>query len=255
MTSAYDAFAHFYDLEYRAVSDDFDFYRQFAERCGSPVLELGCGTGRIVTHLARNGLRVTGIDSSPAMLDIARRYVAADPRLARRVHLVEADLRTFDLPRRFRLAICAINSFMHLMTGQDQSACLQRVHHHLAPEGMLIVDLFNPDLALLLEGGGRLMLERVLLDPAGPRMVTKMVSAWVDRAQQINHVTYLYDELAEGGQVRRTVAAISQRYLYRYEMQQLLERNGFAVEHIYGTYDLDNYEPESMKMLFVARRV
>jgi hypothetical protein len=54
--------------------------------------------------------------------------------------------------------------------------------------------------------------------------------------------------------LKRTVAAISQRYLYRYEMELLLEKSGFVVENIYGAYDLDDYGPESMKMIFVARR-
>ncbi len=254
MGTDYDSFARFYDMEYRSVTDDLAFYRQFAERCASPILELGCGSGRIVKHLAQAGLRVTGIDMSLPMLEIARQSLAEEARLERHVHLEQADMRTFALRTRFRMCLCAINSFMHLLTQEDQDACVANVYHHLVPGGLFVVDLFNPDLALLLEGGGRLMLDRLLIDPVTGTLVTKMVSTWVDRAKQVNHVTYLYDELQEDGALKRTVAAISQRYLYRYEMQHLLEKNGFTVENIYGTYDLDDYGPESMKMIFVARR-
>jgi SAM-dependent methyltransferase len=254
MGTDYDSFARFYDLEYRNVSDDLEFYRQFAERCESPILELGCGTGRILAHLARAGFRVTGIDASLPMLALARQHIDQDARLERRVHLEEADMRTFALRTRFRMAFCAINSFMHLMTPQDQAACVANVHRHLTPGGLFIIDIFNPDLALLLEGGGRLMLERMLVDPATSTMVTKMVSAWVDRAHQVNHVTYLYDEMVQDGVVKRTVAAIEQRYLYRYEMDLLLQRNGFVVENVYGGYDLEEYGAESFKMIFVARK-
>jgi SAM-dependent methyltransferase len=250
----YDSFARFYDLEYRNVSDDLEFYHQFAERCDSPILELGCGTGRILTHLARAGFRVTGVDASLPMLALARQQIDQDSRLERRVHLEEADMRTFTFRTRFRMALCAINSFMHLMTPEDQATCVSNVHHHLVSGGLFIVDVFNPDLALLLEGGGRLMLERMLVDPVTSTMVTKMVSAWVDRAKQVNHVTYLYDEMVQDGTVKRTVATISQRYLYRYEMEHLLQKNGFVVENVYGSYDLDDYGPDSFKMIFVARK-
>ncbi len=254
MGTEYDSFARFYDLEYRNVTDDLEFYRQFAERCGSPLLELGCGPGRVLLHLARAGFRITGIDASRPMLEIARQYLAAEPRLRQRARLVEADMRTFKLRSRFRMALCAINSFMHLPTPDDQRACLSALHQHLLPDGLFVVDLFNPDLALLLEGGGRLMLERLLLDPKGPTVVTKMSSSWVDRTKQINHVTYLYDELGANGTLKRTVGAISQRYFYRYEMQMLLEGCGFKVENVYGSYDLDSFGPDSLKMIFVARK-
>jgi SAM-dependent methyltransferase len=254
MGTEYDSFARFYDMEYRNVTDDLEFYRQFAERCGSPILELGCGSGRVLAHLAKAGFRVTGIDASPPMLDIARQHLAEDARIERHARLVEADMRTFALRTRFRMCFCAINSFMHLLTNDDQAACVANVHHHLVSDGLFIIDVFNPDLALLLEGGGRLMLERLLVDPANQSVVTKMVSAWVDRGRQVNHVTYLYDELQGDGSLKRTLAAISQRYLYRYEMQLLLEKNGFVVENVFGSYDLDTYGPDSMKMIFVARR-
>ena len=254
MGTEYDTFARFYDMEYRNVSDDLEFYRQFAERCGEPILELGCGAGRVLESLAKAGLRVTGIDMSLPMLALARQHLAEDTRLEKHVRLQEADMRSFSIRTRFRMCLCAINSFMHLMTTEDQAACVAAVHHHLVPGGLFLVDLFNPDLALLLEGGGRLMLERLLVDPQGPNLVTKMVSAWVDRARQVNHVTYLYDELQQDGTLKRTVATIRQRYLYRYEMGLLLEQGGFVIENVYGNYDLDDYGPESMKMIFVARR-
>lgn len=254
MGTEYDNFAHYYDLEYRNVTDDLMFYSEFAARCESPILELGCGTGRIVSHLGMAGYRVTGIDLSLPMLQIAHQRVDQEPRLARNVRLEEADMRTFSLRTRFRMALCAINSFMHLTTPEDQAACLQAVHHHLVPGGLFIVDVFNPDLALLLEGSGRLMLERMLVDPAGPTLITKMVSAWVDRARQVNHVTYLYDEMQADNTLKRTVAMISQRYLYRYEMEHLLMGNGFVIENVYGNYDLEDFGAESLKMIFVARK-
>lgn len=251
--SEYDNFARFYDLEYQRYTDDLDFYLNMARRTESPILELACGTGRVLLPLARAGHRVTGLDISQPMLAIAQEKVAAEPpAVQQRISLILADMRRFRIPERFRLAFYAINSFMHLMTRSDQTRSLRCVRRHLADDGLLIVDLFNPDLALF-DSNGHLFYDRTLTDPKTGTIITKMVSTRVDRANQVNYITFFYDELGPENQVQRTVATISQRYLYRYEMEYLLERCGFALEHLYGSYDLDEFTFESPKMIFVAR--
>jgi SAM-dependent methyltransferase len=251
----YDSFAHFYELEYQNYSVDLDFYRQFALRCGSPILELACGTGRLLVSLARAGYSVTGLDLSPAMLAIARQKLAAEePAVRDRVRLIEADMRHFALDERYTLVFCAINSFMHLLTQADQVRALRCVQAHLQENGLLILDLFNPDLYLALGGSGQVTYDGDFSDPAHGTKVHKFVVSWVDRPRQIHHMTFLYDEVAADGTVHRTTAAIRQRYLYRYEAELLLERCGFVTEHVYGTYDLDEYSGDSFKMLIVARK-
>ncbi len=252
--SEYDTFARFYDLEYQRFTDDLDFYHNMAQRAGSPILELACGAGRVLLPLARAGHTITGIDISPPMLEIAREKVAAEePDVQERITLIQGDMRRFRLKPRFRLAYYAINSFMHLATPADQARSLKCVHKHLQEDGLLIIDIFNPDLALF-DSSGRMFYERSMTDTKAGVTITKMVSTWVDRARQVNYITFFYDEIGKDKQVRRTVAPISQRYLYRYEMEHLLERCGFAIEHIYGSFDLDEYASNTPKMIFVARR-
>jgi SAM-dependent methyltransferase len=251
--SEYDAIARFYELEYSQFTEDLAFYHNFAQRCGSPVLELGCGTGRVLIPLARAGFRVTGIDNSPAMLALARDKLAA-PGLSAKAKVFQADMRSFHLEDRFRLAICPINTFMHMLTISDQTMALECARAHLGDKGLLVLDLFNPDVALLFEGAGRLVFERELTDPVSGTKISKMVSSWVDPAQQLNYVTYFYDEVSANGELRRTVVPIKQRYFYRFEMQHLLERGGFRVEQVYGSYDLDEYTADGAKMIFVARK-
>jgi hypothetical protein len=189
------------------------------------------------------------------MLALARQKLADNEASVRdRVRLIEADMRHFALDEHYTLVFCAINSFMHLLTQADQVRALLCVQAHLQENGLLILDLFSPDLYLAIGGSGQVAYDGEFSDAVHGTKVHKFVVSWVDRARQIHHMTFLYDEVAPDGTVHRTTAAIRQRYLYRYEAELLLERCGFVTEHVYGTYDLDEYSNESFKMLIVARK-
>jgi SAM-dependent methyltransferase len=212
MMDSYDRYARFYDLDYAGTDVDLPMFQQFAARCGSPILELGCGTGRLLLPLARQGFCVTGVDTSPAMLDQARQKVSAEA-LQVRVTLVEQDMRHLDLDGRFNLAFSAINSFMHLLSIDDQLTALVRIRQHLNPGGLLILDLFNPDLGRLLDFRGQLGLGKVMKDPATGRQLMKFHSETVDLGQQTIQVTYIVDEMDTDGHLQRTLYAITDRRL------------------------------------------
>lgn len=249
----YDIYARFYDLEYDAMDADLLFIEQFAARCGSPLLELACGTGRVLVPLARQGYHITGVDVSQAMLDVARQKVAAEG-LAGRASLVQQDMRALALDQRFALAFIAVNSFMHLLTPDDQLAALTRVWQHLHPGGLLLLDLFNPDMGRLLDMHGQVFLDKVIDDPATGRRVMKFRSEHVDLSQQTIQVTFMVDELDTQGHVTRTLFPFHVRYLFRPELEHLLWRAGYELEAVYGSYDLDDWSGTSDKMIAVARR-
>jgi ubiquinone/menaquinone biosynthesis C-methylase UbiE len=253
MTDTYGVYAPFYDLDLGGVDADLFFIREFARRAGSPILELACGTGRVLLPLAQAGFEVTGVDVSPAMLDVARRKVV-EARLGQKVTLVEQDMQTLALDRQFNMIVIAANSFSHLVTLDDQLQALARMQSHLEPGGLLLLDLFNPDLARLLDFRGQLFLDKVMEDPETGRQVVKLRSEQVDLAQQVIYVTYVVEEMDSDGAVRRTLFPFSMRYLFRYELELLLLHAGFEVEGIYGSYDLDPFEGDSEKLLAVARR-
>lgn len=249
----FDRFARFYDLDYEPFQDDVALYLGFAERTGGPLLELGCGTGRLALPLAEAGFEVTGVDMSPRMLDVARAKVEA-AGLGDRITLLEADMRDVQLPQQYRLAFIAINSFMHLTTTEDQMAALQTWRRLLLPGGLLVIDVDNPDPRHLLEADGRLDLQGRWFDPETGATVLKHMSRTLDAARQLQHVLFIYDEVFPDGQMRRTLAPFQARYLYRFEGELLLDKAGFALEQVYGSYDLDPYASESDRMVFVARR-
>src|SRR5207253_2377433 len=109
--------AALYDTISTGLEGDVSFYVDEARNSGAPVLELGCGTGRILIPIAETGIEIVGLDAAQSMLDIARRKVAALPEeTQRRIELTEGDMRHFDLGRRFSLVLIPYRAFLHLLT-------------------------------------------------------------------------------------------------------------------------------------------
>jgi SAM-dependent methyltransferase len=250
--SEFDPFARYYDADYADHDEDIDFYLQMARRVDGPLLELMCGSGRVLLPLARAGHEITGVDISPAMLARCRARLERE-RLLDRVTLVEADVVELELEGRFDLALIAINSFMHLLDAPAQLAALERIHAHLNPGGLLILDLFNPDPRTLSADESVLLFVKSFTLEDG-RSVQKYLVQQRDFATQTNHVQFIYDKIDAAGQVRREIIPFAMRWLYRYELEHLLARAGFRIEVVYGGYDLLPYESASAQLLVVAAR-
>jgi SAM-dependent methyltransferase len=262
MTDEYAAIADLYDHvpAYRDRAD-VDFFVDAARESGGPVLEIGCGSGRVLVPIARAGIEIVGLDASPAMLDICRRRLEAEPADMRaRVSLVRADMRTFDLGGRrdaFRLVIAPFRPFQHLLTVDDQLACLAAIRRHLAPGGRLVLDLFNPSLEALVRPAPTEELSEgdPFPVPDGRTVERKYRILAQDRARQINTVELIYSVSHPGGRTERLVHAFQMRYLFRFEAEHLLARAGFAVEHLYAGYDRSPFgSTYPGELVFVARR-
>jgi ubiquinone/menaquinone biosynthesis C-methylase UbiE len=246
--NAYDPFARYYDADFRGYTEDVPFYHELARRSGGPILELMCGTGRVLLPLAEAGHQITGVDISPAMLAIARERLAESELSAT---LIEGDVRSVALPEQgFGLAFIAINSFMHMETVRDQLATLETARRALSRRGTLVLDLFNPDPIEIAREDNRIVLDRSY-DLDG-RQVQKFVAIDSDAAAQKSYVTYLYDETDAEGRVTRRTMRFTMRWYYRYEIEHLLARAGFTLRAIYGSYDLDEYITGSPRLITVA---
>lgn len=248
--SEFDPFARYYDADFADHVEDLDFYRQLARRCDGPLLELMCGSGRVLLPLAQDGHQLVGIDISPAMLNRCRQNLE-QAGLADRATLVEADVGDFALDQRFELAFIALNSFMHLPDAAEQLRTLERIRAHLAPGGLLSIDLFNPDPRTLIADESVLLYDKTF-QLAGGETVQKYIVQQRDFASQTQRVSFIYDELDAEGRVRREIIPFTMRWLYRYELEHLLVRAGFRLEVVYGSYDLDPYESASPQLLVVA---
>lgn len=246
----YEQFARYYDADFGDFSDDLPLYHAMARRTGGPILELMCGSGRLLAPLAAAGYELTGVDHSPAMLALAADRLAAAGHSSQ-VRLLQADVAEVELPQRhFNLACIAVNSFMHLATVAAQLAALSNVRGALARKGLLIIDLFNPNPVDMAAEDNRLILEREYT--LAGRQVQKFVAINADLAAQTNYVTCLYDESDAAGVITRRVLHYQLRWFYRYELEHLLARAGFKVTAIYGSYDLDPYETASPRLIAFA---
>ena len=248
----FELFAQYYDLDQGGYTDDIPLYLDLAQRCGSPILELGCGTGRVLIPLAEAGYSITGIEIAPSMIELARgKVAAADVR--DRVTLIEGDMRSLELPERFRLGICALNTLMHFPSLTDQLAVLRTARGHIRSGGLLAVALPNPHTSALPDERTPLLLEKEMIDPRTGHRVLKLFSQQVDLATQILEITLIYDEIDREGLVHRTLVPMQARWLYPYEARLLMETAGFTVDGIYGSYDLEPFDAGSEQMILIGR--
>jgi len=252
MQSNFDRFAPFYDDDYRDYRDDIQLVVDLAQDAGHTALELGCGTGRVLLPLAATGCRVTGVDSSPALLDIARRKVE-QAGLVTRARFVQADLRTFSLAEMgFDFAFCVSNTLMHLTTQADQLAALRAAHRHLRPGGRLLIELFSPDIPHLTAIAGVQELADRWQDDARNATVLKWVVRRVDVAEQLQETTFIYELVYANGRVEKAVLPFTLRFLWPSEGVLLLEKAGFRVEEMWGDFDGNDYDSDSEHLIFLA---
>ena len=234
--------AALYDYYSTGVEGDVPFYVEEAQKASGPVLELGCGTGRILIPTAQAGVEITGLDRAPSMLTIARDKVARlDPAVRRRIQLVEGDMRDFSLGRRFKLLTIPYRAFLHLMTGEDQRQALRCVRNHLEPDGRLILNIFDPRLEIIVAHFGSLGSALKMIDEFVHPDTGRKVVVWDTRQYQPETQTleqyFIFEELdGEGQVVNKVYSRLALRYLHRYEMQYLLELCGYQVEALYGNF-------------------
>ena len=242
----YDPVAAFYDLEHGDLREDADLYANLIRE--GPVLEIGAGTGRIVETLARSGLEVWGIDTSAAMLAVARAKLES----RQQVHLVEGDIADLALDRTFAAAILALNTLWHAASLEAQLEMLRAIHSHLRDSGLLVVDMSNPLTMADKNACGEV--RRVFHAPHGGGSVTRLTAAWDDPGEQILKLAVSYDVTNAEGQISRFETNLTLRYLYRSEAELLLQLSGFEVTHLYGSYDLEPFGAESPRIVIVARK-
>jgi len=256
-SALYDSFiAEYYDHSPILVrrTEDIAFYCAMAKRYGEPVLELGCGTGRITMAIAEAGCHVVGLDVSRKMLE---RAVEKRARLRREaqelVHLVQGDMTGFDLSEKFRSVMIPFRPFQHLLETEHQIRCLDCVRRHLARRGRLILDFFQTDAERMHDS--KFLEESPLAEydmPGGRHVALSERVATFHRASQRNDVEMIFRVTHGDGRQERLVMAWTLRYFFRYEVEHLLARCGFRIEALYGNFDCSPLEDKSAEMIFVA---
>jgi SAM-dependent methyltransferase len=260
-SDSYRAIADLYDYvtPYRGRHDG-GFFVAMARESGGSVLEVGCGTGRILIPTAREGVEIAGLDASDSMLAVCREKLAREPEAvqAKVQQLAKGDMRDFDLGWQFALVTIPFRPFQHLITVDDQLAALSSVRRHLIDGGRLVFDLFNPSLKALADEsmvGVEREEEPEFTMPDGRRVIRKHNIAARDLFRQVQDIDLIYEVTHPDGRQERLLHSFPMRYLFRYEAEHLLARAGFVVENLYADYDKSPFGSKNPgELIFVARK-
>lgn len=248
---AYDIYAPWYDLQ--NDMEDVDFYLESLQEFGGPILDAGCGTGRLLLEFAREGYATGGFDTSQEMLNVGREKLAREPQEVQdRVTMSYGDMRDFQLKERFNIGIFGCNTFQHLLTNDEQDQGLQRMRHHLNDDGRLFIQTTNVkfhehDTDVLYHRG---------------REHHAATNEWVDsfysyhyfQHVQIQQFTLFLDITSPEGWVKRKQIVLNLRFLFPPELERLLKANGFVLEELYGDFQRNPVTRDSPWIIAQARK-
>ncbi len=251
----YDQIAPYYHLIPQHHTADVPWLLRWAQ---GKILELGCGSGRLLWPLAQAGHEVVGLDLSGEMLALARRDLAAQGH-GEKVTLVQVDITQFDLPHKpFDTAVVFCNTLLHL----DPIALGQMLRHtavHLRPGGRLLIDVPNPfQLAALgTTAEPEPLLEQVFPDPATGGTFTQYATAKQDDLQQVLHMNWTFVPRQNGRDLleKQVQTTAVYHFYYPHQLQIALQAAGFTLDTFYGSYDGDPFDEESDNLLIIAHRV
>lgn len=236
---------------------DQAFYLDYARAAEGKILELGCGTGRLLIPIAAAGYEITGLDLSEYMLARCRKTLANQPsEVQARTRIVRGDMTDFDLGETYALITVPFRAFQHLLPVEEQLACLQCAHRHLLPGGRLILDLFQVNLRYLIDpesANEKQDFAGVALPGGRTLRRTHRIAGW-HRAEQYNDIEMIYYVEHPDGHTERLVQAFPFRYFFRYEVEHLLARCGFGVAALFGSFDRRPLGDDSPEMIFVAAK-
>ncbi len=244
--------AELYALTHRGNSGDLEFYLRQA-RGAKRVLELGCGSGRLLEKLcaSKRALAITGLDFDADMLALARRNLRRMPTEQRaRVRLEHADMRSFILESRYERVFLPYNALYCLLTRRDALACLRAAHHALEPGGELVLDVWNAEQFQRAASDGSDDAEPVAVIEHAGEVWDVFEHSRVRRASQRMHVVYEYLARSTGAIVE---SVIPQRYYLAPELKDLLSRAGFSVTKAYGDFSERRYTARSPHLILIAR--
>lgn len=251
--------AKHYDAAYSVKEDlvDRDFYLDLANEYGGPVLEFGCGTGRITLPLARRGVDVTGMDASHSMLEVLRAKLAKESAgVQRRTRVIEGDFRTHYVGDQFSLVVIPFRPMQHMYTTEDQLAALQNAGRHLADGGILAFDVFNPSFDKILTGIGEEYLDLEWPAQDGTDRIVRryFVKDEIDLIN-LNFSGRFIFRLCEGDKVLSEEAQPLKMSFYTYpHLKLLFYADGLESVEEFGSFDRKPIGLEAPEMIFLLQR-
>jgi len=237
-----------YDLEYADYDDDVPWYVDLARRAGGPVLELGCGTGRLTLPMAQAGATVHGVDASADMLTGLEAKLRGQPDAVRwRVRHERRDFRTIEGPARYPLVLLPFNTIHHCRDTADVKDVFGAIRRVLLPGGTFAMDCYLPWPELYARDPDQRYGERTWIDSrSGVPIDSWEQSSW-DPVAQIHHVTYVY--VPRGGQPHEV--HLNLRMFYPQELRAAIAEAGWTIRHEAGDFRGKPLAPDATKLVLL----
>ena len=225
--------------------DDLQFYKRWLPKNeDARILELCCGTGRLTLPIARDGYDITGVDHTASMLEQAKAKASEE---GLEVELIEADIRTLDLPKKYDLIFIPFNSIHHLYKNEDVFKAFTVVKSHLKKGGLLLLDCFNPNIQFIVEGEKEQKEIAQYKTKDGREVLIKQTMRYENKTQ-INRIEWHYFINGEFESVQN----LDMRLFFPQELDSYLEWNGFKIIHKFGGFEEEVFNDKSEKQIFVC---
>jgi SAM-dependent methyltransferase len=250
----YEKLARYYDIIHSDLTADIDFTLSLAARQKLRIMELGCGTGRLLLPLARAGHTVLGVDRSSPMLELAREKIRRERDDVRSlITLVETDMTLLNLGRLFDMVILSHNT-LHELLPAKMGPALDRCAAHLEIHGQLVLDLANPFITLRETGDFEDVIERTFLDPSTGHLVSQFSRIFLDPSGQSLQVDWTFETIGNSSHSREQFTVQTRYHLvYAHELELLLDDSGFQLVKLLGGYGGETFEEKSDRMIAIAR--
>ncbi len=250
----YGSLAKFYDWRLADSKEEIPFYVQLAKEHGGPVLELGCGTGRITLPIAEAGIKAVGLDLSDDMLEIARQKLSRMPQEVRaEIKFVEGNMADFTLEQQFSLVILPNNQFRELLTTKEQENCLRYVSRNLKQDGSVIIEIGNPFRSIQHWTVGKVFRRKVgYCQETGTIVECIFETTAVNLMEQWIEQETIYVEHSGDGNTARHSGRSRLRLIFPRELDLLLETSGFRIADRWGGYDRSCLRDDSPSLIVRA---
>ncbi|MBF0407580.1 MAG: class I SAM-dependent methyltransferase [Candidatus Riflebacteria bacterium] len=227
-------------------SFDLDFYKKWLVSKPGSVLELCCGTGRLTIQLNKSGIKITGLDIAESMLEKAREKTKQENL---DIEFVCGDMRSFSLKRKFSVIFIPFNSLQNTYSLQDLELIFANVRNHLEPDGIFILDIFNPSIHFMVDRE-KAFKEAYRFNLDDGREVVVQEKCEYDSALQVNRVKWNFKI---GNEER--IEKLDMRCFFPLEMDALLKYNNFQIIHKFGSFDESSFTSKSQKQIFICKKL
>jgi len=250
MNDSNNPFPLLYHTHHQNFSEDLPFWQSLARWQGNPILELGCGTGRVLIPLAQAGHNVYGIDNSPDMLAFLENQITPD--LQSNIHIIEGDMTNFQIDTQFRLIILPCNTYS-TFDAKTREAMLTCIFKHLVPGGVFGVSMPNPNLLLALkETTVEPALETIFSHPETGYPV-QVGSRW-ERKGSILSFIWHYDHLLPDGRIERITASTDHQLATVEQYITEMITAGFTIRSTYRNFETGPYKPDANYLIILAQK-